>query len=87
MVETRDPLGNRVAVKANDYRVMQPRLVSDPNSNETEISFDTLGLVVGTAVMGKPLPALVEGGHELATRQSTAQPPLPGLDPMPLSQS
>jgi RHS repeat-associated protein len=61
MVETRDPLGNRVAVKANDYRVMQPRLVSDPNSNETEISFDTLGLVVGTAVMGKPLPALVEG--------------------------
>ena len=52
MVETRDPLGNRVAVKANDYRVMQPRLVSDPNSNETEISFDTLGLVVGTAVMG-----------------------------------
>ncbi|GAA0408676.1 hypothetical protein Acor_71520 [Acrocarpospora corrugata] len=60
-VETRDPLGNRVTVAANDYRVLQPRLVSDPNRNRTEIVFDTLGLVAGTALMGKPLPALVEG--------------------------
>ena len=45
----------------NDYRVLQPRLVSDPNRNRTEVAFDTLGMVVGTAVMGKPPPAPVEG--------------------------
>lgn len=61
MVETRDALGNRVSVEANDYRVLQPRLVSDPNRNQTDVAFDTLGMVVGTAVMGKPLPAPVEG--------------------------
>jgi RHS repeat-associated protein len=56
MVETRDALGNRVTVDANDYRVLQPRLVSDPNRNQTEVAFDTLGMVVGTALMGKPDP-------------------------------
>jgi RHS repeat-associated protein len=61
MAETRDALGNRVTVDANDYRVLQPRLVSDPNRNQTEVAFDTLGMVVGTAVMGKPLPAQAEG--------------------------
>ena len=61
MVETRDALGNRVTVEANDYRVLQPRLISDPNRNQTEVVFDTLGLVAGTAIMGKPLPAPVEG--------------------------
>ncbi|WP_204043226.1 SpvB/TcaC N-terminal domain-containing protein [Acrocarpospora phusangensis] len=61
VAETRDPLGNRDTVEASDYRVLQPRLVSDPNRNRTEVAFDTLGLVVGTAVMGKPLPAPVEG--------------------------
>ncbi len=61
MVETRDALGNRVTVDANDYRVLQPRLVGDPNGNQTEMAFDTLGMVVGTAVMGKPDAAPVEG--------------------------
>ncbi|MDM0069629.1 SpvB/TcaC N-terminal domain-containing protein [Variovorax sp. J31P207] len=61
MTETHDALGNRVTVNANDYRVLQPRLVSDPNRNQTEVAFDSLGMVVGTAVMGKPLPALAEG--------------------------
>jgi RHS repeat-associated protein len=61
MVETRGALGNRVTVAANDYRVLQPRLVSDPNRNQTEVAFDTLGMVVATAVMGKPLPAPMEG--------------------------
>ena len=41
--------------------MLQPRLVSDPNRNQTEVAFDTLGMVVGTAVMGKPQPAPVEG--------------------------
>jgi len=61
MKESRDALGNRVTVDRNDYRVLQPRLVSDPNRNQTEVAFDTLGMVVGTAVMGKPSPAPVEG--------------------------
>ena len=61
MVETRDACGNRFTVNANDYRVLQPRLVSDPNRNRTEVAFDTLGMVVGTAVMGKPAPSPVEG--------------------------
>src|SRR5439155_15884131 len=58
---TRDSIGNRVTVHVNDYRVLQPRLVSDPNRNQTEVAFDTLGMVVATAVMGKPQPAPVEG--------------------------
>jgi RHS repeat-associated protein len=61
VTETRDALGNRVTVDANDYRLLQPRLVSDPNRNQTEVAFDTLGMVVGTAVMGKPDPAPTEG--------------------------
>jgi RHS repeat-associated protein len=60
VVESRDALGNRLTANANDYRVLQPRLVSDANRNQTQVVFDTLGLVAGTAVMGKPTdnPAL-----------------------------
>jgi len=69
-----DPLENRVTAgerrpngsidttKAGlDYRVLQASLVSDPNRNRTQVAFDALGMVVGTAVMGKPAPAPVEG--------------------------
>lgn len=63
--ETRDALGNRVTVgerdaggvitrRAQDYRVLQPALVMDPNRNRSAVVFDALGMVVGTAVMGKP---------------------------------
>ena len=52
-VETRDALGNVVAT-VNDYRLLQPSLLTDPNGNRSAVAFDTLGLVVGTAVMGKP---------------------------------
>jgi len=74
VVDTRDALGNRVTVgerlangnvdplrPGNDYRVLQPRLVTDPDRNRIEVAFDALGLVVGTAVMGKPAPAPVQG--------------------------
>jgi hypothetical protein len=61
MRETRDAIDNHVTVRAHDYRVLQPRLVSDPNGNQTEVVFDVLGMVAGTAVMGKPMPAPVEG--------------------------
>ncbi len=53
-----DPLGNTI-IAENDYRVLQPELVTDPNGNRAQVAFDTLGMVVGTAVMGKEnvLPA------------------------------
>jgi RHS repeat-associated protein len=65
LLETQDALGNGVTVgereaggaitrRTNDYRVLQPWLVSDPNRNRSAVAFDALGLVVGTAVMGKP---------------------------------
>ena len=50
--ETRDALDN-VATAVHDYRVLQPRLMTDPNGNRAEVAFDALGMVVGTAVMGK----------------------------------
>ncbi|WP_206313536.1 SpvB/TcaC N-terminal domain-containing protein [Streptomyces coryli] len=65
--ETRDPLGNRITVgeraptgdidttkPGNDYRVLQPAAVMDPDRNRAQVAFDTLGMVVGTAVLGKP---------------------------------
>ena len=36
----------------NDYRVMQPALITDANGNRTAAAFDALGLVFMTAVMG-----------------------------------
>jgi hypothetical protein len=61
LVETRDALSNRVVVDGVDYRVLEPALTTDPNGNRTEVVFDTLGMVVGTAIMGKPMPEPVEG--------------------------
>jgi RHS repeat-associated protein len=53
MQETIDPLQNRMIISRNNYRVMQPELVTDANKNRGEVCFDVLGQVVGTAVMGK----------------------------------
>src|SRR5215467_11098590 len=63
LTETLDALGNLVTVgqrkpdgqidadkPGNDYRVLQPRLITDPNRNRMEVVFDTLGMVAGTAV-------------------------------------
>jgi RHS repeat-associated protein len=60
ITDTLDALGNR-AQAVNDYRVLQPRLVTDPNGNRSEAAFDALGMVVGAAVMGKTEPADREG--------------------------
>lgn len=49
---TIDAVGNTV-VADNDYRVLQPWRVSDPNRNRTVVAFDAIGMVVATAVMGK----------------------------------
>jgi RHS repeat-associated protein len=44
---------NNVTTAGNDYRVLAPHLITDPNGNRVEVAFDALGLMVGTAVMGK----------------------------------
>jgi RHS repeat-associated protein len=65
VLETRDPAGNTTTAgerdgsgalvsRSNDYRVLKPRLVMDANRNRAAAAFDALGMVVGTAVMGKP---------------------------------
>ncbi len=63
-LETQDPLGNRTTVglrdttgaitqAGNDYRVLVPVLITDPNRNRSAIALDALGMVVKTAAMGK----------------------------------
>ena len=52
VTNTRDPLGNEVHAEHN-YRVLQPALVTDLNGNRTEARYDALGMIAGTAVMGK----------------------------------
>ena len=63
LLDTRDPLENRVTAgeRQNDgsvtprinYRVLQAELMTDPNGNRSAVAFDVLGMVAGTAVMGK----------------------------------
>ncbi len=49
---TEDALQNKVAAQ-NDFRVLQPVEIVEPNDNHTQVAFDALGLVVGTSVKGK----------------------------------
>lgn len=48
-----DAAGNATSVEAFDFRVLSPRLVKDANANFSEVRFDMLGFVVGTALEGK----------------------------------
>ncbi len=50
--QTTDPLGN-VETSKNNYRTLQPEMMTDPNGNRSAVAFDALGMVVGTAIMGK----------------------------------
>ncbi len=84
MAETRDALNNRVTVESNDNRVLQPALVSDPNRNQTEVAFDALGMVVGTAVMGKPLPSPVEGDSLSGFMADLSQSEIDGFVAVPV---
>jgi RHS repeat-associated protein len=52
VVATSDAAGNTVTVD-NDYRVLAPAVLTDPDGNRRAVAFDALGLVAGTAVMGK----------------------------------
>jgi YD repeat-containing protein len=46
-----DPLQN-VFIASNDCRVLQARLVTDPNGSQEVVTFDALGLVAARAVLG-----------------------------------
>lgn len=48
-----DPLGNVTTVQTFDFTVLQPQAILDINQNISEVRFDRLGLVVGTALRGK----------------------------------
>jgi RHS repeat-associated protein len=49
---TRDALGNTVEA-LHDYRVLQPKQLTDANGNRSFTAFDAFGLSVATAVRGK----------------------------------
>ena len=51
-VKVTDPLNLSITAEHN-YRVLQPRLVTDVNGNFTEVTFTPLGLLKTTAVKGK----------------------------------
>ena len=59
LVSTRDAVGNETAADP-DYRVLRPKMVTNPNGNCTEARFDALGMLAGMAVRGKATGA-VEG--------------------------
>ena len=70
ITRTTDPLEN-TATAESDYRVLQPRLLTDPNGNRSAVAFDALGMVVGTAVKGK---ASENKGDSLAEFQPDLTP-------------
>jgi RHS repeat-associated protein len=86
MQETRDALGN-VVIAENDYRVLQPYRVTDPNGNRAEAAFDVLGLVVGTAVRGKQTENLgdILVGFEADLNQAQIDELHDALDPHTLA--
>jgi RHS repeat-associated protein len=48
-----DPVHNTVTA-AHDYRILAPAQVTDANGNRAQARCDALGMVVATAVLGKP---------------------------------
>jgi RHS repeat-associated protein len=71
-LEVRNALNNRITagerggdgsiVPRFNYRVLQAELMTDPNGNRSAVAFDVLGLVAGTALMGKA-SEVIEGDN------------------------
>ncbi len=91
MENTQDAAGNSVHAE-NDYRVLQPYLVTDPNCNRSQVIFDALGMVAGAAVIGKVTEPdgkqkgdLLDGFQPDLTQAQLdafmAEPREPGADP------
>jgi RHS repeat-associated protein len=56
-VSATDPVGN-ITGSVNDYRVLSPTTVTDPNGNRGQAAYDVLGMVAATAVLGKTTESL-----------------------------
>ena len=52
MLQNQDALQNTV-IAENDYRILAPKLMTDPNGNRSAVAFDSLGMVVASAIKGK----------------------------------
>jgi RHS repeat-associated protein len=61
--QTADPVDNTTSAEVFDFRVLAPARIRDQNDNLSVVAFDTLGLPVATAVMGKEG---IESGDTLA---------------------
>lgn len=81
-----DPIGNSISAE-HDYRVLQPRALTDANGNRSFVRFDALGLVAGSAVCGKDGEAVgdsIDGfaadltPAQVLAFQSAADPRVPG---------
>lgn len=69
LVKTKDPLDNTVLAQ-NDYRVLQPEKITDPNGAVSEVLFDALSLVVATAVHKEGIgDSLQTAGAHLTQKQ------------------
>jgi RHS repeat-associated protein len=91
VIATTDPVGNRVTVQfqgadgttenGNDYRVLAPRVICDPNQNRTQVTSDALGKVLeifqmssdGTDGDTDVLPGVVFQ-YDLLAFQTSGQP-------------
>jgi RHS repeat-associated protein len=49
VTETRDTLNNKV-LASNDYRILKPKIITNPNGVISEVGFDIFGLVCVTAI-------------------------------------
>lgn len=73
LATTRDAAGNET-LSEPDYRVLQPRKVTDPNGNRAEARYDALGMLAGTALMGKAFgPAEGDSFDRFVTDLTPAQ--------------
>jgi RHS repeat-associated protein len=63
--QVRDPLDNVTAVR-NDYRVLRPFQLTDPNGNIRQVAYDALAFPVGVAEMGKEVSVGHFEGDSLA---------------------
>jgi RHS repeat-associated protein len=59
-VSSTDAVGN-VTLAANNYRLLRPWLVTDPNQNRMGARYDAIGMLTATAAMGK---VMADGSDE-----------------------
>ena len=72
VLRTTDAVGNTAAADY-DYRVLAPSLLTDPNGNRAAVSFDALGMVAGTALMGKITENIGDSVSTFSTNLSQSQ--------------